>query len=127
MCRAGLEHDLSTELKVATNCFNGTAEVQFSRYAADHFATGKEPIILTPNLHRDFVYQSWVETAHLEHIKQHRDEPGIMATFAHPQMGEDGKPSLALSTRAVDGSHRAALTYREGTPFAVRVLTPVET
>ena len=122
-----LEHDLSSELKVATNCFNGTAEVQFSRYAADHFATGKQPIILTPNLHRDFVYQSWVEAAHLEHIKQHRDEPGILATFAHPEIGADGKLSLGFSIRAVDGSHRAALTYREGRPFAVRVLTPVET
>jgi len=115
------------ELKVATNCFNGSTEVQFSRYAAEHFAKDKQPITLTPNLHRDFVYQSWVEAAHLEHIKQHRDESGIMAVFAHPEMEEDGKLSLALSMRPVDGSHRAALTYREGRPFAVRVMTPVET
>jgi hypothetical protein len=121
------EQDSSTELKVATNCLNGTAEVQFSKYAAESFAKGKEPIILTPNLHRDFIYQSWVEAAHLEHIKQHRDEPGIMAVFAHPEMDEAGKWGLALSIRAVDGSHRAALTHREGRPFAVRVLTPVET
>jgi len=122
-----LEHDLSTELKVATKCFNGVAEVQFSRYAADHFAKGKQPIILTPNLHRDFVYQSWVEAAHLEHIKQHRDEPGIMAAFVHPEIGADGGLTLGYSIRAVDGSHRAALSYREGRPFAVRVLTPIET
>jgi len=119
--------DSSTELKVATKLFDGETEVQFSKYAAENFAKSREPIILTPNLHRDFVYQSWVEAAHLEHIKEHRDEPGIAALIAHPEMDEDGKLSMALTIRAIDGSHRAALTYREGRPFAVYVLTPVET
>jgi hypothetical protein len=122
-----LQQDLSTELKAAPKCLNGSADVDFSRHAAEHFATGKESIILTPNLHRDFVYHSWVEAAHLEHIKQHRDEPGIVALEAHPEIEVDGTLSLALGFRAVDGSHRAALSYREGRPFAVRVLTPVET
>lgn len=122
-----LERDLTTELKAATKSLDGSADVQFSRYAAERFATGKETVILTPNLHREFVYHSWVEAAHLEHIKQHKDEPGIAAIFAHPEMEEDGELSLALSIRAVDGSHRAALTYREGRPFSVRVLSPVET
>ena len=130
VCEKCAVRELGTEwaeLKVATKCLDGGAEVQFSRYAAERFARDKPSTILTPNLHRDFVYQSWVEAAHLEHIKQHRDEPGIMAVFAHPAMEEDGKLSLALSMRAVDGSHRAALTYREDKPFSVRVLTPVET
>jgi len=121
------ERDLSTELKAAPKCLNGSADVQFSRYAAEHFATGKDPIILTPNLHRDFVYHSWVESAHLEHIKEHRDDPGIAALEAHPDLEADGTLSFTLGFRAVDGSHRAALTYKEGRPFAVRVLSPVET
>ncbi len=33
----------------------------------------------------------------------------------------------ALGIRPIDGSHRGALAYKEGRPFAVRVLTPVET
>jgi hypothetical protein len=122
-----VERDSLTELKDAPKCLGGSADVQFSRYAAERFATGKEPIILTPNLHRDFVYHSWVEAAHLEHIKGHRDEPGIAALEAHPAIEADGTQSLALGIRAVDGSHRAALAYREGRPFAVRVLSPVET
>ncbi len=122
-----LEQDLSTELKAAPKCLNGSTDVQFSRYAAERFATDKETIILTPKLHRDFVYHSWVEAAHLEHIKDHRDEPGIAALEGHPEIEPDGTMSLALGFRAIDGSHRAALTHREGKPFAVRVLTPVET
>jgi hypothetical protein len=122
-----LERDLSTEFKAAPKSLDGSADVQFSRYAAERFATGKEPIILTPKIHRHFVYQSWVETAHLDHIKQYSDEPGIAALEAHPEIEADGGLSLALGIRPVDGSHRAALTYREGRPFAVRVLTPVET
>lgn len=121
-----LDKDLRTELKAAPKSLNGSADVDFSRYAAERFATGKEPIVLTPNLHRDFVYHSWVEAAHLEHIKQHKDEPGIAALEAHPEIEADGTLSLALGIRAVDGSHRAALAYKEGRPFAVRVLSPVE-
>jgi hypothetical protein len=122
-----LKRDLSTEFKAAPRCLNGSADVQFSRVAAEHFAMGKEPITLTPNLHRDFVYHSWVEAAHLEHIKEHRDDPGIAALEAHPEIEADGTLSLTLGFRAVDGSHRAALAYREHRPFAVRVLSPVET
>jgi hypothetical protein len=122
-----LHQDLSTELKAAPKSLNGSTDVQFSRYAAELLATGKEATVLTPNLHRDFVYHSWVEAAHLEHIKDHRDEPGIAALEAHPEIEADGTLSLALGIRALDGSHRAALTYREGRPFTVRVLTPVET
>jgi hypothetical protein len=120
-----LERDLSTELKASAKSLNGEAEVQFSRYAAERFAASKEPIVLTPNLHREFVYHSWVEAAHLEHIKDHRDEPGIAALEAHAEI-ENRELSLALSIRAIDGSHRAALTYKEGGPFAVRLLSPVE-
>ena len=122
-----LQRDSSTEFKAAPKCLNGTADVQFSRVAAEHFATGKEPITLTPSLHRDFVYHSWVEAAHLEHIQEHRDDPGIAALEAHPEIEADGTLSLVLGFRAVDGSHRAALAYQEGRPFAVRVLSPVET
>jgi hypothetical protein len=122
-----LNRDSSTELKASPKSLDGAADVQFSRYAAEEFAKGKEPLILTPNLHREFVYHSWVEAAHLEHIKEHRDEPGILGLEAHPEIELDGTMSLALSSRAIDGSHRAALTHREGRPFAVRVLTPVET
>ena len=122
-----VERDTTAEMKAAPKSLNGTSDVQFSRYAAERFVTGREPIILTPTLHRDFVYHSWVEAAHLKHIKDHRDEPGIMALEAHPEIEADGTLSLALSIRAIDGSHRAALTYQEGRPFAVRVLTPVET
>jgi hypothetical protein len=50
-----------------------------------------------------------------------------VALEAHPEIEVDGTLSIALGFRAVDGSHRAALSYREGRPFAVRVLTPVET
>ena len=119
------EADSSTQLKASPKSLNGSADVQFSRYAAERFTTGKEPLILTPNLHREFVYHSWVEAAHLEHIKRHRDEPGIAALEAHAEV-RDGNLNLALSIRAIDGSHRAALAYKEGRPFAVRVLTPVE-
>jgi hypothetical protein len=122
-----VEKDLSTEFKAAPKFLNGSTDVEFSRVAAEHFATRKEPIVLTPNLHRDFVYHSWVEAAHLEHIKEHRDDPGIAALEAHPEIEADGTQSLALGIRAVDGSHRAALAYKEGRPFAVRVLSPVET
>lgn len=122
-----LERDLSTEFKAAPKCLNGTADVQFSRVAAEAFTKGKESITLTPSLHRDFVYHSWVEAVHLEHIKGHRDDPGIAALEAHPEIEADGTLSLTLGFRAVDGSHRAALAYQEGRPFAVRMLSPVET
>lgn len=114
------------EMKAAPRCLNNV-EVQFSRYVAERFARDKEPVILTPNLHREFVYHSWVEAAHLEHIKEHKDEPGIAALQAHVEIEEDGKPAFSLSIRAIDGSHRAALSYKEGRPFAVRLLSPVET
>jgi hypothetical protein len=122
-----LKQDLSTEFKAAPKCLNGSADVQFSRLAAEHFATGKVPIVLTPNLHRDFVYHSWVEAAHLEHIKEHRDDPGIAALEAYPEIEADGRLSFTLGFRAIDGSHRAALAHIESRPFAVRVLSPVET
>lgn len=122
-----LDVDPSLELKsTAKSAFDGL-EVQFSKFIAEQFTAGKQTITLTPNLHREFVYQSWVEAAHLNHIPRERvDEPGIAGIQAHAAL-EDGATVLALSLRAIDGSHRAALAYREGRPFSVFVLTPVET
>jgi hypothetical protein len=117
----------SLELKSTTkSAFNGL-EVQFSKFIAEQFTAGKAPITLTPNLHREFVYQSWVEAAHLDHIpRECVDEPGIAGIQAHAEL-ENGVITLALSLRAIDGSHRAALAYREGRPFTVFLLTPLET
>jgi hypothetical protein len=121
-----LNLDPTSELKSTSNTGFEGAEVHFSKFIADRFAAGKEPITLTPNLHREFVYQSWIEAAHLDHIREHMDEPGLAAIEAQPELN-DGALHITLSFRAIDGSHRAALTYKEGKPFAVRVLTPVET
>ena len=121
-----LHLDPTAELKSTSNSGFEGAEIHFSKFIADRFAVGKEPITLTPNLHREFVYQSWIEAAHLDHIGEHMTEPGLAAIEAHPEL-TDGVLHISLSLRAIDGSHRAALTYKEGKPFAVRVLTPVET
>src|SRR6266436_4035260 len=53
-----IRRDPRSELKAAPQCLNGTADVQFSRYVAEQFAKGKDPIILPPNLHQQFVYSS---------------------------------------------------------------------
>jgi hypothetical protein len=100
--------------------------VQFSKFIAERLAASKQPITLTPKLHREFVYQSWIEAIHLEHIREHVQEPGIAAIEAQPAI-TDGVLEMTLSFRAIDGSHRAALAYREGKPFSVRVLSPSET
>ena len=122
-----LNADPSLELKSTTKSAINGLEVHFSKFLAEQFTKNKTPIILTPNLHREFVYQSWVEAAHLDHIPRERiDEPGIAGIQAHPELDDDGV-ALALSLRAIDGSHRAALAHREGRPFSVFVLTPVET
>jgi hypothetical protein len=123
----GLDEDPSLELKSTTKSAVDGLEVHFSKFIADKFITGKQPITLTPTLHREFVYQSWVEAAHLDHIPRERvDEPGIAGIQAHPDL-DNGEITLALSLRAIDGSHRAALAFREGRPFSVLVLNPVET
>jgi len=122
-----LDADSSLELKSTTKSAVDGLEVHFSKFIADQLARGKEPITLTSTLHREFVYQSWVEAAHLDHIPRERlDEPGIAGIQGHPEW-DNGVMNLALSLRALDGSHRAALTFREGKPFSVFVLTPVET
>jgi hypothetical protein len=114
-----------TELKASGNSGFDGEEIQYSKFVAERFALKREPVTLTQNLHREFVYQSWVEALHLDHIRAHVDEPGIAAVEAHPTI-EDGVMHLVLSFRAIDGSHRAALAYKEGRPFRVHVLTPVE-
>jgi|SRR5579864_528410 len=116
-----------SELKSTTKSAVDGLVVQFSKFIAEQLAKGKQPTTLTPNLHREFVYQSWVEAAHLDHIPSECvDEPGIAGIQGHPEL-DNGEMALALSLRAIDGSHRAALAYREGRPFSVLVLNPVET
>jgi hypothetical protein len=122
-----LNIDPTLELKSTTNLGFDGVDIHFSKYIAETFIKGKEPITLTPNLHREFVYQSWFEAAHLEHIPRGLiSEPGIAAIHAYPEL-EKGVMNIALSFRAIDGSHRAALAYREKRTFSVRVLTPEET
>ena len=111
-------------LKSGDNCFAGV-DAQFSKFVADQFASGKKPVVLTPNLHREFVYQSWIEKDHLDHIRDYENEPGLAAILAHPEF-ENGTMAMSLGFRAVDGSHRAALTYQTGRPFSVYFLSPVE-
>jgi hypothetical protein len=122
-----LNEDPRFELKSTVKSAIDGLEVQFSKFIAKQFTAGKQPITITPNLHREFVYQSWVEGAHLDHIPRERlDEPGIAGIQVHAEL-ENGALAFALSLRAIDGSHRAARAYREGRPFSVFVLTPVET
>ena len=116
----------TAELKAASKSGFDGETIQFSKFVAERFALKREPVTLTPTLHREFVYQSWIEAVHLDHIGANVDEPGIAAIEAQPKM-EDGVMNLVLSFRAIDGSHRAALAYKEGRPFRVHVLTPVET
>jgi hypothetical protein len=100
--------------------------VRYSKFIAERFSDGKEPITLTPELHREFICQSWVEGGHLDHIPEERMcDPGIAAIEAQPDLSDD-KPGLLISFRVIDGSHRAALTHREGRPFSAYILTPVE-
>jgi len=100
-------------------------EVQYSKFIAERFADGKEPITLTPELHREFICQSWIERGHLDHIPEERmRDPGIAAIEAQPDPSD--KLGLLISFRVIDGSHRAALTHREGRPFSAYILTPVE-
>ena len=113
------------ELKSSSKTGFDRLDVQYSKFIAERFVIDKEPITLTPELHREFICQSWIEAAHLDHITDHIDEPGIAAIEAQPEL-EDGNIGLTLSFRAIDGSHRAALTRREGRPFSVRVLSPTE-
>ncbi len=113
------------ELKSSGDSGFDRKEIQYSKFIAEQFVAGKEAVVLTPNLHREFICQSWIEGVHLDHIKDHAREPGIAAIEAQPEL-TDGMLSLNLSFRAVDGSHRAALTYREGQPFSAYILTPVE-
>jgi hypothetical protein len=116
----------TAELKAASKSGFDGETIQFSKFVAERFALKREPVTLTSILHREFVYQSWIEAIHLDHIGAHANEPGIAAIEAQPKM-EDGVMNLVLSFRAIDGSHRAALAYKEGRPFRVHVLTPVET
>lgn len=113
------------ELKSSGHTGFDGLDVQYSKFIAERFVIEKDPITLTPELHREFICQSWIEAAHLDHIKDHIDEPGIAAIEAQPELN-DGEVSMRLSFRAIDGSHRAALTHREGRPFSVRVLAPAE-
>jgi hypothetical protein len=113
------------ELKSSGHTGFDGLDVQYSKFIAERFFIEKEPITLTPELHREFICQSWIEAAHLHHIKEHIDKPGIAAIEAQPEL-ENGAVGITLSFRAIDGSHRAALTHREGRPFSVRVLSPLE-
>jgi hypothetical protein len=108
-----------------TSGFDGE-DIQYSKFIAEKFAEGKEPITLTPELHREFICQSWIEATHLEHITEHMREPGIAAIEAQPEVTDGKVTGLLISFRVIDGSHRAALTYREGHPFSARILSPVE-
>jgi hypothetical protein len=112
-------------LKSSENCLDGVW-VSYSKYIAEQFTINKEPMTLPTNLHHRFVYQSWVEATHLDHIPRDKvNEPGIAAIQGHPEL-ENGEVCMTLGLKAIDGSHRAALTYREGLPFSVLVLTPLE-
>src|SRR5258708_1076558 len=120
--------DLSpmAELKSSGHTGFDGEDVQYSKFIAERFTTSKEPFTLTPNLHREFICQSWIEGAHLDHIpEEHMHDPGIAAIEAQPDLS-DGKLGLLLSFRVIDASHRAALTHREGRPFSAYILTPVE-
>lgn len=113
-----------SELKSSENSGFDGGEIHYSKYVAEQLVVGSEPIVLTPNLHREFVYQSWIEAEHLNHIPlDKRNEPGIAAIEAFPEL-IDGAGNLTLSFRAIDGSHRAALAYKEGLPFSARILLP---
>jgi|SRR5450755_4358307 hypothetical protein len=63
------------------------------------------------------------------HIRKERECLGHPAPAqlspAQPDLS-DGKLGLLLSFRVIDGSHRAALTHREGRPFSAYILGPVE-
>lgn len=115
------------ELKSSCNTGFDGEDIQYSKFIAERFALSKEPITLTPELHREFICQSWIEGGHLDHIKEHMDEPGIAAIEAQPEV-IDGVVTkyLIASFRVIDGSHRGALTHRENRPFAARILSPVE-
>ena len=114
------------ELKSSGHTGFDGLDIQYSKFVAERFTLGKEPVILTPNLHREFVCQSWIEGAHLDHIpKEYMLDPGIAVIEAQPDLS-DGKPGLLLSFRVIDGSHRAALTHREGHPFSAYILSPEE-
>jgi len=114
------------ELKSSSHAGFDGQDVQYSKFIAERFTTSKEPVTLTPNLHREFICQSWIEGAHLDHIPEgHMHDPGIAAIEAQPDLS-DGKVGLLLPFRVIDGSHRAALTHREGRPFSAYILTPVE-
>jgi hypothetical protein len=113
------------ELKSSSRTGFDGLDVQYSKFIAERFVIEKEPITLTPELHKEFICQSWIEGAHLDHIRDHNGEPGIAAIEAQPEL-ENGAIGITLSFRAIDGSHRAALTHREGRPFSVRVLSPLE-
>jgi len=114
------------ELKSSGHTGFDGQEVQYSKFIAERFTLGKEPVTLTPNLHREFICQSWIEGAHLDHIpEEHILDPGIATIEAQPDVS-DGKLGLLLSFRVIDGSHRAALTHRECRPFSAYILTPVE-
>lgn len=98
-----LKLDPKAELKSSGDSGFDGEEIQYSKFIAERFTLEKEPITLTPDLHREFICQSWVEAAHLEHIREHMDEPGIAAIEVQPELN-NGVLNLNLSFRAIDGS-----------------------